>query len=105
MSMWLEKFVLFLNILRCQIVGKVPVGKVPVDRVCIRHTCGIWGYQFACKIKILLIELLRFLYEWLIMFSLKIISHRRGSMENTQSKHVASVMTCLGICWRRVGPI
>ena len=26
-------------------------------------------------------------------------------MKNTQSKHVASVMTCLGIWWHRVGPI
>ena len=64
-------------------LGKVLVGKVP------GITSIVWGYHFACKIKILLIELLKFLYKWFIMFSLKIISHTRGPMENIQSKHVA----------------
>ena len=78
MSICLEEFLLWVNILPCQIV----VRKVSVDRVCIGPT-SVCGYHFPWKIKILWIELLKFFFKWLIMFSLKIISHRRGPMENT----------------------
>ena len=61
MSMWLEKILLWVNILPCQIVlGKVPCGQVPVDRVCIgesSHGQSSWilirclGIQFCLQIK------------------------------------------------------
>ena len=53
------------------------MGKVP------GFASVIWGYNFACKIKIFYIELLKFLYKWLC-FPQSYFTSKMGPMEDTQ---------------------